>query len=173
MTRPGIAYVRLGVAAAVVLLLACGATVAWRSARALRSAAGEVRGENEFRFTVHPLAPRATGFETISSPAVFLQAAQFQDHLYVASAAGLLEYDPAGALVRQYAVGRELPGSPLTAIAAAVLADSRVPELVIATGSDGILAFNGQSFRQILPASPDARAINAILPTPSGHLLLG
>jgi ligand-binding sensor domain-containing protein len=54
-----------------------------------------------------------------------------------------------------------------------VLADSHTPELLIATGNDGIVAFNGQTFRQIFPAASDARAINAILPTASGHLLLG
>ena len=112
-----------------------------------------------------------TGFETVSSPAVFLQAARFQDHLYLAGPAGLQEYTPEGSLLHQYAVGSELPGSPLVALAPAVLADSREPELIVATANDGLLAFNGRAFRQILPASADARAITAILPVASGHLL--
>jgi ligand-binding sensor domain-containing protein len=45
--------------------------------------------------------------------------------------------------------------------------------LLVATASDGILAFNGLGFRQILPASVEARGINAILPVASGHLLIG
>ena len=49
------------------------------------------------------------------------------------------------------------------ALAATVLADSRESELLIATSEDGLLAFNGNSFRQILPRDPEARAITAIL----------
>lgn len=139
----------------------------------MHSAAGEVQQENEFRFTIRAIAPKPTAFETISSPATFVQAAEFQDHLFVAGSSGLLEYDGSGKRLREYAVGKDLPASPLKGIAQAVVADSHLPELVIATAHDGILAFNGQSFRQILPASTEAREINAVLPTPSGHLLIG
>jgi hypothetical protein len=140
----------------------------------MRSAAEDVRAEHEFRFAVRPLAPALnTGFESVSSPAVFLQAARFQGHLYMAGPAGLQVYTPDGSLIHQYAVGGELPGSPLVALAPAVLADSREPELIIATANDGLLAFNGRAFRQILPAVADARAITSILPVASGHLLIG
>jgi ligand-binding sensor domain-containing protein len=114
-----------------------------------------------------------TDFEAIGSPAVFFQAARFQDRLYVAGPAGLLEYEPGGALLHQYAAGRELPGSPLIALAPAVLAGSGGPELILATANDGLLAFNGRAFRQILPYDSEARAITAILPFASGHLLIG
>jgi ligand-binding sensor domain-containing protein len=172
--KPPIAPVRTAAAAAVLLLLAFGAVVVWRASRALHLAAGDVRSEHEIRFVVRPLAPAVSAdFEVISSPAVFFKAARFQDHLYVAGPAGLLEYAPDGALLRQYAVGRELPGSPLIAVAPAVLTDAREPELILATANDGLLAFNGRAFRQILPYDSDARAITAILPSASGHLLIG
>ena len=145
----------------------------WRSTRAMRSAAWDVRNQNEFRFQARPYVPSQTDFEAISSPAVFLQATQFQGHLYGAGPTGLLEYDDAGRLVHEYRVGLELPGSPLIAVTHGVLADSHVSELIVATADDGILALNGQAFRQILPASPDARAVTAILATADGHLLLG
>ena len=174
MKRPSLVFVRAAVVMGVTIGVALGALVIWRSSRALRSAAEDVRAEHEFRFSVGPLASTLnTGFEAVSSPAVFLQAATFQDHLYIAGPAGLQEYTPDGSLLHQYAVGAELPGSPLVALAPAVLADSREPELIIATANDGLLAFNGRAFRQILPASADARAITAILPVPSGHLLIG
>ena len=148
--------------------------VIWRSSQAIRNATEQVRAEHEFPFAAHPYTPPSNlGFEVVSSPQVFLQAARFQDHLFIAGPAGLLEYEPGGTLVRQYSVGSDLPGSPLVALAPAVLADSREPELVIATGGEGILAFNGRAFRQILPASDDARAVTSILPCASGHLLLG
>lgn len=172
--KPPIVPVRTAAAAAVLLLLAFGAVVVWRASRALHLAAGDVRSEHEIRFVVRPLPPAVSAdFEVISSPAVFFQAERFQDHLYVAGPAGLLEYAPDGALLRQYAVGRELPGSPLIAVAPAVLTDAREPELILATANDGLLAFNGRAFRQILPYDSDARAITAILPSASGHLLIG
>jgi ligand-binding sensor domain-containing protein len=61
----------------------------------------------------------------------------------------------------------------LVALAPATLADSREPELIVASASAGLLAFNGRTFRQILPANADARAVTSILPVPSGHLLIG
>lgn len=166
--------VRAAIVVGLTVALALGTLVKWRSLRAMRSAAEDVRAEHEFRFAVRPLASALNaGFEAVSSPAVFLQAARFQDHLYIAGPAGLQEYTPEGSLLHQYAVGAELPGSPLVALAPAVLADSREPELIVATANDGLLAFNGRSFRQILPSGADARAITAILPAPSGHLLIG
>jgi len=166
--------VQAAVAAVLAFAVALASFVMWRSSRAIRSAAEDVRAEHEFAFVVRPLVPLLNiGFEVVSSPAVFLQAARFRDHLYLAGPAGLSEYDLSGALLRQYAVGRELPGSPLIALAPAVLTDSREPELIVATAKDGLLGFDGRAFRQILPASGDARDITALLPVLSGHLLFG
>jgi ligand-binding sensor domain-containing protein len=172
--KPLITPVRTAVAAGVLLLLAFGAIVVGRASRALRSAAADVQSEQEIRFAVRPLVRAVlTDFELISSPAVFFQASRFQDHLYVAGPAGLLEYEPNGTLLRRYAVGRELPGSPLIALAPAVLTDARESELILATANDGLLGFNGQTFRQIFPYDSEVRAITAILPCASGHLLIG
>ncbi|HME34344.1 MAG TPA: hypothetical protein VKF84_03825 [Candidatus Sulfotelmatobacter sp.] len=174
MKRPLLLSARVAVVVVLTVAVALGALVVWRSSRALHSASEEVRDEHEFRFTARPLPTLLNaGFEAVSSPAVFLQAARFQDHLYLAGPAGLQEYTPDGSLLHQYAVGGELPGSPVVALAPAILADSREPELIVATADDGVLAFNGRAFRQILPATADARAITAILPVPSGHLLIG
>jgi hypothetical protein len=152
MKRTSVVSVRGVVAVALLLILSVGAFVIWRASRALHSAAADVHAEHEIRYAVRPLAPVANAdFEVISSPAVFFQATRFQDHLYIAGPAGLLEYDPGGALLHQYSVGREFPGSPLIALAPAVLADSREPELILATANDGLLAFNGRAFRQIFP----------------------
>lgn len=173
MKRASIAYARLGVVASVVLIGALVAAVVWRSTQAIRSATNEVRSENEFVFAVGPFAPRSTDFEAITSPAAFFQATEFDHHLYIAGPAGLLEYSPEGTLTRQFAAGRDLPGTPLVAMATGVLADSHAPELIVATAGEGILAFDGRNFRRIFPASSDALAVNAILPTASGHLLIG
>jgi len=174
MRREFFVSVYKAIAAGLIVALALGAIVVWRASRALHSAAQEVHSEHEIRFTVRPLAPAVnTDFEPISSLASFSQAARFQDHFYVAGPGGLLEYELAGTLLRQYAVGRDLPASPLVALAPAILPDSHQPELILATGNDGLLAFNGRAFRQIYPSDPRARAITAILPDASGHLLFG
>lgn len=174
MKRTSIVSVRGVVAVALLLVFSVGAFVIWRASRALQSAAADVHAEHEIRFAVRPLAPVVNAdFEVISSPAVFFQATRFQDHLYIAGPAGLLEYDPRGALLHQYVVGREFPGSPLIALAPAVLADSREPELILATANDGLLAFNGRAFRQIFPYDSEVRAVTTILPDASGHLLIG
>jgi ligand-binding sensor domain-containing protein len=158
----------------LALLALLAVAVRWRASRALRLSNEDVHSEREIRFLVRPLTlPGNVKFEAVSAPAVFLQAVRFQDHLYIAGPAGLAEYDPGGTLLRQFAAGRNLPSSPLVALAAAVLADSREPELIVATSQDGLLAFNGRGFRQIYPQDAEARTITAILPVGAGHLLIG
>ena len=174
MKRTPIVSVRGVVAVALLLVVSTGAFVIWRASRALGSAAADFHAANDIRFAVRPLIPAANAdFEVIGAPSVFFQATRFQDHLYVAGPSGLLEYDTGGALLHQYAAGRELPGSPLIALAPSVLADSSEPELILATANDGLLAFSGRSFRQIFAYDPEVRAVTAILPDASGHLLIG
>jgi ligand-binding sensor domain-containing protein len=166
--------VRLAAAGSVVVMALAAAAVGWRASRALRLSTEEVRSERQIRFLVRPLElPKEVNFEAVKAPAVFLQAARFQDHLYIASPAGLFEYDSNGVPLRQFAVGRDLPSSPLVSVAPAVLADSREPILVVATAQDGLLEFNGRSFRQIYPEDAEVRAITEILPVAAGHLLIG
>jgi hypothetical protein len=162
--------------AAVLLFLfiSLAGVVGWRASRALHTATQEVRSEGEIRFTAGPLPePQEQDFESISTPAVFFQAARFLGDLYIAGPAGLSQYNASGILLKHYAVGRELPSSPLVAMAPAVLADSREPELVIATAQHGLLVFNGRVFRQIFPLDASARTVTSLLSAASGHLLIG
>jgi ligand-binding sensor domain-containing protein len=165
---------RATAAVVLCLLILLAAVVGWRASRALRTATQAVRSEGEIRFTARFLPdPQEQDFESISTPAVFFQAARFLGDLYIAGPAGLSQYSASGTLLRHYAVGRELPSSPLVAMAPAVLSGSREPELVIATAQDGLLVFNGRTFRQILPLDVTARTITSVLPAASGHLLIG
>ncbi len=174
MKRSPILFLRAAILAVVAIAVLLGASAIWRGSRAVRSVTEQVRARHEFGFKVQAMAPVANlGFETMSSPQVFVQAAQFQGRLYMAGPAGLQEYSPEGSLLRQFATGTELPGSPLVAMETGLLADSREPELVIATADEGLLLFNGRAFRQIVPNSGEARAITAVLPVASGHLLIG
>ncbi len=165
---------RLALVALVLLGLTCLGLARWRAMRALRTAAQQVEAEHSLRVTARPLVPQPdNGFEWISSPAVFSGAARFHNHLYLCGPAGLLEYSADGALQKEFRVGRELPSSPLLRMAVGLLADARQPELLIATANDGVLAFDGLSFRQIFPADPEARTITALLPLSSSRLLIG
>src|SRR6266852_1088252 len=151
-----------------------GVFVGWRAARVLHQSTQEVRSEREVRFLIRPyLPPSEVKFEVVSSPDVFIQAARFQNHLYIAGPSGLSEYDLGGTLLRQFVAGRELPSSPLVAMAVGTLGDSSEPELVLATAGEGILVFDGKDFRQIYPADTEARSITALLSVGGGHLLIG
>ena len=174
MKRTSFVSLYAALASGLALAGLAGTWVVWRGSQAIRLADQDVRADREFRFVEQPFTPPTNpGFEAVSSPQVFSQAARLEDHFYVAGPAGLLEYTPEGSFVHQFSSGIDLPGSPLIALAPAVLSDTREAELIIATAGSGLLAFNGRSFRQILPVSPDARAVTAILPTASGHLLMG
>ena len=160
--------------AGFALAILIAVVVAWRANRALQTATREVRAEHDIRFILRQLPnPPAPAFEPISTPAVFLQAAEFHNDLYIAGPAGLSQYNVKGTLLKHYGVGQELPSSPLLGVVPAVLTDSRQQELVIATAQDGLLLFNGRTFRQILPQDADARAITSVMPLASGHLLIG
>src|SRR5882724_6901187 len=166
--------IRASVAGAAALIALMVGLAGWRAKQALRLSTEEVQAEREIRFETHPFAPPVgVSFELVSASAVFLQAAHFQDHLYIGGPSGLLEYDLRGTRSRQFIPGRDLPPSPIVAIAPALLADSREPELVVATAQEGLLTFNGHGFRQIRPRDSEARAITSILPASAGHLLIG
>jgi ligand-binding sensor domain-containing protein len=162
------------VAGGLLVFVLLAGVVGWRASRALRIATQEVRSESEIRFTVRPLPePQEQDFETVSTPAVFLQAAQFLGDLYIAGPAGLSQYSANGTLLKHYAVGQDLPSSPLVAMAPAMLADAKEPELIMATAQEGLVAFNGHAFRQIFPQDASARTLTSVLPVASGHLLIG
>src|SRR5260370_29758954 len=166
--------VRTIVAGGAILIALLIGFAGWRAKRALRLSREEVHAEREIRLETRPFArPAGAGFEIVSAPAVFLQAARFQDHLYIGGPGGLLEYDLSGTPSRQFIPGRDLPPSPIVALASALLPDSREAELVVATAQEGLLAFNGRGFRQIRPQDSEARAIPTILPSSAGHLLIG
>ncbi len=162
------------ISAALATIVLAAIFVGWRATRAIHQSAQEVRSEQEMQFREQPFSPPTNvNFEVVSSPDVFLQFARFQDHLYIAGPLGLTEYDLGGTMQRQFAAGRELPSSPLVAMAVGTTGNSSEPELVVATAGEGILIFNGKSFRQIYPTDPQARAVTTILPVALGHLLIG
>src|SRR5690242_11999750 len=162
-------------AVATILLLALGSAgvVFWRAQRAFRVATLEVRAQESLRFSVRKLAPVTSNFEWINAPEAFTGAAVFKGEFYLCGASGLFRYDSHGTLLKHYRPGQELPATPLLRMSTGVLKDSREPELLIATQSEGVLAFNGTGFRQLFPAEAGARSITSLLPLSSGQLLIG
>ncbi len=162
-------------AVATVLLLSLGSAgmVFWRAQRALRVATLEVRSQESLRFSVRKLVPVTSNFEWINAPEGFTGAAVFKGEFYLCGASGLFRYDNHGVLLKHYRPGQELASSPLLRVSAGVLKDAKEPELLMVTATEGVLAFNGADFRQILPADTDARSITSLLPLGSGQLLIG
>jgi len=162
------------VGAVIAAMALFGGGVVWRTSQALSTTKEELHSERKIAFTLRPFSPpQNLSFEQVRSPEVFAQVARLKDRLYIAGPAGLSEYDLHGAFLREFRAGQELPGSPLVAMAVGQLSDAMQSELILATADQGILTFDGQKFRQIYLASPEARALTTILPVSSGHLLIG
>lgn len=162
------------VAIALVAFCVGAAGLFWNFERTLRRSQREIAANERGAVTVTVLAGESnSGFETLSAPAVFRSAAGFGGRFYLSGPTGLFAYTPDGALNHLYRVGLELPAAPLGQLVVATLSDSRQPELLIATAGQGVLAFDGQRFRQILPGDSESRNVTAILPLSSGRLLVG
>jgi len=160
--------------AGVLLCLSVIGVAVWRAQRALNRAESDLAAGRNLAVTVHAIAAQPNpGFVAFATPAVFRSAAEFNGRFYLSGPAGLFAYSLTGELQHIYRVGLDLPAAPLGPMRSGTLADANRPELLIATHGAGVLAFDGQSFRQILPADAESRQITALLPLPSGRLLLG
>ena len=160
--------------ATVVLCLAVAGVVIWRVENALVGSRRETATSELLGVEIRTVGAQPNpGFEGITSPAIFKSAAAFQGRIYLSGPAGLSVYATDGTLEHFYRVGIDLPTAPLGQMAVGTLADSRQPELLIATLGEGILAFDGSRFRQIRASQDDARVVTALLPVSSGSLLIG
>lgn len=160
--------------ATCLLCLAAVGMVIWRAQRALSRSERNLATGEDLPVTVRGLALEPNpGFEGVEAPAVFKSGAEFEGKFYLAGPAGLYAYSEDGVLEHIFRAGLELPAAPLGQMAVGTLADAREPELLIATRGEGVLAFDGQNFRQIRPADPEARQVTALLPLASGRLLMG
>jgi ligand-binding sensor domain-containing protein len=160
--------------ALVVALLTgvCGillvAVTLWRVSRSLKAAQAGVAQSGVVEFRAVSLdRPLPAGFESISSPAQFRDAALFRGRFYLCGPSGLSAYDNSGSLAGRYRPGLELPPAPLAAMAAGP------QNLWIATAGQGLLVFDGHRFLQIRPDEQASRNITAVLPLASGRVLLG
>jgi len=156
------------------LAVAFAASAFWQASQTLHRARLQAAAEPEIPLSVIKLDRQLpAGIDTISSPAVFNDAIEFQGNLYLAGPEGLHVFGPDAREIARYRTGMELPPHPLTQLATGFLTDSSQPELFIATRGGGLLTFNGRTFSQILPSSATCRDLTAVLPLANRHLLLG
>ena len=150
------------------------ALVFWRAAHVREETAVEVLSQSQLPFRIVPLdrvAPSAV--DPIAASPGFRDLAAYQDMIAVSARAGLFLYSRNGVLVHSFRAGLELPSAELGSMSAGIAAGASEPELFIATGGEGVLAFNGARFRQILPADAGLRIVTAVLVLGSGRLLIG
>jgi ligand-binding sensor domain-containing protein len=150
------------------------ALVFWRASHAKEEAAVEVLAKTEFPLHIIPLDRVVSpAVESVSATPAFRDLAVYRDMIAVSARAGLFLYGRNGVLAHVYHTGLELPPAELGAMSAGMAAGSAEPELFIATRGEGLLAFNGLRFRQILPADSGLRIVTAVLVLGSGRVLLG
>lgn len=163
----------IAIAVASLCLVGTGLLV-WRVERAIGGVWHNVAQEGALAVEVRTLGTQPNpGFEGMTAPAAFNNAAQFQGSLYLSGPAGLYVYASDGQLDHIYRTGIDLPAAPLRQMAVGLLTGSQKPELLIATSGAGVLAFDGRLFRQILASREEARDVTALLPLASGRLLIG
>jgi ligand-binding sensor domain-containing protein len=91
----------------------------------------------------------------------------FQDHLFVTSNQGLVQFDQNGREVRRYTSLDGLPSNHLTALAKTAGA------LWIAVGPQGLLKFTGSQFEFFYAEKASDFEVTALLAMPSGELWVG
>jgi ligand-binding sensor domain-containing protein len=154
-------------------LLAAG-VVFWRASHAKDEAASEVLAKSGFAIRVAPVDRVVpTGVEPVAASPGFRDLTTYKEMIVASARAGLFLYDRNGSLVHSYRSGIELPPAELGAVSVGIAAGSADPELFIATRGEGLLAFNGARFRQILPADFGLRNVTAVLVLSSGRILIG
>lgn len=166
-------------AAAIGLAVAIAAGIVfWHASRVLQQSTRQVKSESRIpfvtvRLSVHPDGRAENIFKPIGSPAIFNDAVIYHGRLMLCGPGGLYEYDSSGTMTSVYHVGRELPAAPLGRMAVGLPAGSNARELLIATDGQGLLEFNGRSFKQIRPDGGAYRDLTAVLPLATGRILLG
>jgi ligand-binding sensor domain-containing protein len=167
--------VAIGIGALVVFgAVVFFAAILWRASSSLKNATASVAQEGLVPFRTIPLdKPVPKGFESISAPAQFHDAALFQGRFYLCGPPGLFVYDANGSLAARYRPGLELPPAPMVAMAAGIGSGKSEQQLWIATGGEGLIVFDGRKFTQIRPDDRLSRSLSAVLPLSTGRVLLG
>ena len=169
------------VAIPVILLVTAVGAAFWSAQRALTHSAAVASTQHQLRFTLRPLDPSSSqasnlGFEPVAAPDDFTSGAVLDGALYLAGPNGLTIVAPDGTRRLTLRTGFELPVAPIVAVAAGRLRGATNTQILLATAGAGLLLLDTEptpTLHQLLPDSADARDLTALLPMPSGDLLLG
>ena len=162
------------VALPAILLLGAGAIAFLRVQHLLSHTRSQVAGEGRFEFDLSTFhRPENPGFESLVSPGKYTSGAAYQGKLYLAGPGGLAEFNSLNAPPNLLRTGLDLPPASVVGMATGTLRGEAHPQLILATHGEGVLLYDGSILRQLRPKDPAARDITALLPLPSGDLLLG
>jgi ligand-binding sensor domain-containing protein len=159
-------------ALAIVSAFAAGIIV-WRANRAVTIATREATEAGRIPFSVTRVnAVTPAGMEAIATPAGFRDIVLYHERVYLSGPSGLAAYDADGNLIHKYRVGLDLPPVELGAMSAGIVPGAPQTELFIATHGAGVLAFDGQQFRQIKPSDAALSNTTAVLALNTGRVLI-
>ncbi len=157
--------------AAIVLTVVFAGGTWWRARRVLKEAKVQSALAGQLNFSLDVIGRQSSRFEPFSGAADFLTSASFNGDLYVCGRSALYRYQAGGQLLKVWHVGQDLPPYPLVTLA--VRRSIGNPELWIATDGAGVLVFEGETFRDLLPQAKELRKITALLPLSDGRMLIG
>jgi ligand-binding sensor domain-containing protein len=167
---------RILIAAGAILAgaLVSASVALWRASRVLRAAEQQTESARHIAFS-DTILDRAVpaGWESISAPSGFRDAAILNGHAFVTGGAGVFEYDAEGRPLNRFRAGLELPAAPCVAAATGIAGGAPSPELWIATSGEGALAYDGSRFRHLRPTQSRYRKLTAVLPLSTGRILFG
>jgi hypothetical protein len=167
----------------ILIVLSVAFAAVFNARRVLNRAVQTAARDGEFAFTLSTIDlssnhARNLGFEPVASSRDYTSGAFFAGEFYVAGPSGLTVLSADGSPRLSLRTGYELAVAPIIRIASGRLRGTSEPQLLIATSGAGLLllAPNGHAtptIRQLLPADADDRDLTALLPLPTGDLLLG
>ena len=136
--------------------------------RTLISSRQEVIDQHSVYLKSRVIIPQArAGFSLFPATLAASAGVFHQDHLFVASNLGLLQFDQSGREVRRYSALDGLPSNHLTALA------STPDALWIGVGPQGLLRFTGTQFEYFYAEKASDFEVTALLALPSGELWIG
>jgi len=167
----------------VALLLTIALTVVFSARRALNHATQTAAREGQLAFSLRALdassnLARSLGSEAVASSPSYTTGTLFVRDLYLGGRYGLTVLHGDGSQSLNLRAGFELPVAPINAIAVGRLRGASQPQILLATGGAGLLLLEPGSsapptIHQLLPTDADARDLTALLPLPTGDVLLG
>jgi ligand-binding sensor domain-containing protein len=136
--------------------------------RTLTSSRQEVIDQHSVHLKSRVIVPQArAGFSLFPATLSAKAGIFYQDHLFIASNQGLLQFDQSGREVRRYSALDGLPSNQLTAMA------SSPDSLWIGVGPQGLLRFTGTQFEYFYAEKASDFEVTALLALPSGELWIG